>query len=118
DYLIEVQIRSSDIFAQRAAFDKFRRDEVAAVLLAKVVNGDDMRMVEGAGGTGFALQPTHSLRAVKAGRQKFQRGVSPQSRVISEVNRAHPTATEFPDQAVVPDHFAAETLGTIIVTEH
>jgi hypothetical protein len=110
DYSVQRQFRRADVMAQSAAFDKFRGYEVAAVLLTKIIDSDYVRMVEGAGGAGFAFQPADTLRAVQARGQEFQGRLSPQACVVSEINGTHSAATQFPDEAIVADHLAAEIL--------
>src|SRR5215510_5272469 len=98
------------MLTQRAACDKLRSDEVAAICLAKIIDGKNVRVIERAGRAGFTFQTEDPFRAVEAGRQEFQRRLSSQSRIVGEINRAHAASTQFSHQAVVPNHFTAESL--------
>src|SRR5262245_16459104 len=103
-------MRAADKIAQRPSFDKFRDDEVAPVLAAKVVDGDDVGMVERAHRAGFALESAHPLRiADEMQGQEFERHTPPEPRVESEIDRTHPAAPQLLDQTVSADHFAAVT---------
>ena len=46
----------ADEVAEVQAIDEFHEEEVEAALVAKVVNGDDIGMVEGREGLGFGLE--------------------------------------------------------------
>ena len=54
--------RSGDQVLQRRAFQKLHRDERLAVLLADVVNGADVGMVQGRGGLRLTLEAVQGLR--------------------------------------------------------
>ena len=118
EYLIKCQARVADIIAQRAALNKFRGDVIAPVLLPKVVDGDNVGMVQRGGGTGFALETTHALRIVQQlRRQVFQRRLPPKPLVLSQINCTHPAVPQLSHQPVGANHFAAEILR-IIGTRH
>src|SRR4051794_17840657 len=77
--LIERKIVAADMIAEGAAFNKFRGDEVAAILLAKIINGKNVRVVECTGRAGLPFQSQHALRAVKPRGQKLQRRLPSES---------------------------------------
>src|SRR5262245_18226649 len=107
-------MRAADKTAQRSALDKFRDDVVAPVLPAKVVDGDDIGMVERAHQSGFTLEPANSLWIVDdTRRQEFERRPPTEPRVESEIDRPHTAAPQLFDQAINADHFAAVTLRII-----
>src|SRR5215467_11464730 len=89
DNLVERQITGADMIPQSAAFNKLRSDKVTAIFPAKVIDRNNVRMIERARGSGLTFQTEYALRTVEARRQEFERGRPPQSRVVSEVNSAH-----------------------------
>ena len=83
---------------------KLHRDERLAVLLADVVDGADVGMIQRGRSLGLALKTRECLRV--AGNflgQEFEGNEAMQSCVLSFVNHAHPAATEFLDNAVMRD---------------
>ncbi len=81
---------------QVAAFDVAHRDVEAAVVLAGVVDGDDVRVVEARCEVGF-LQETIAevLISVEEPRgQDLERDLPPQPDLLGEVHHAHPSAAE------------------------
>ena len=104
---LDFQRAAGDAVLQRQAVQKLHGDEGLAVLLADVVNGADVGMVQGGGGLGFALEAGEGLRV--AGNffgQEFQGDEAMQARVFGFVDDAHAAAAELLDDAVVRDGLA------------
>ncbi len=81
--------------------------KACAVLLADIVNGADIGMVQCGRGLGFALETGQGLRvASNIFGQEFQRDKAVQPSVFSLVDHTHPAATEFFHDAVVRDGLA------------
>ncbi len=89
---------------ERLAIEKFHGDEGFAVLLADIVDGADVGMIEGGGGLGFALEAGESLRVFgDVVGEELERDETVQADVFSFVNDTHAAAAEFFDDAVVGD---------------
>ena len=96
-----------DAVLERLAVEKFHGDEGLAVLLADVVNGADVRMIQRGGGLGFALETGQGLRvAGDVLREKFQRDETAQARVFRFVHHAHSSAAESFDDPVMRNGLA------------
>jgi hypothetical protein len=84
-------------------------------MLADFVNGADVRVIERGCCTSFATKTFQSLRVLRCIlREKFEGDKSAEGNVFCLVHHAHPTATQFLDDAVVRDGLAdhwAEILG-------
>ncbi len=95
---------AQDALAQRRPFQQFHHDEILTILLADLVDGADVRMVERRGGAGLALEPfqSGSIRAEFRGK-KLQGHVPAEGFVLRLVNHAHPAATQLADDTVVRD---------------
>src|SRR5688500_3048305 len=55
--LVEGQFTASDALLERLAFDQFHRYKDGAIVLADLVDGDDVRVIELGRGAGFLDQP-------------------------------------------------------------
>src|SRR5438128_1194216 len=92
---------------QRLAFQKLHGDESLPLLLADVVDGADVRVIEG--GRGLRLASETGQRLKVSGnffRQEFEGDETVQARVFGLVDHTHPTAAEFLQDAVVRDGLA------------
>ncbi len=99
--------RARDSVLQRQAVQKLHGDEGTALLLANVVNGADVGVVQCGRGLGFTLKAGQRLRV--AGDfigQEFQGDKSAQPGVLGLVHHTHPTAAQLLDDAVVRDGLA------------
>ena len=101
---------AGDTVLQRDPVEKLHGDKRLAVLLANVVNGADVGMIQGGCGLGFALEAGQGLRV--AGHfpgQKLECDKTVQPRVFSLVDHAHTAAAQLLNNAVVrnslPDHW-------------
>ncbi len=97
----------SNAMFQRHAIEKFHGNEGVTVLLAHIVNGADVRVVQCGGRLCFALKSSEGLRI--SGHilgQEFQCDKPVEARVLSFVDNAHAAAPEFIDDAVVRDGMA------------
>ena len=80
------------------AFEKLHHDKGLAVLLADIVNGADVGVVQCGGGLRFTPEASQGLGIVgHLVRQKLQGDKAEQARVLGLVDHAHPTAAELPD---------------------
>ena len=104
---LDVQRAARDAVLQSHALEKLHGDEGVAFVLADVVNGADVGMVQRGGGLGFALETAQRLRVSgDVVGKKFQRDEAVQARVFGLVDNAHAAAAELFDDAVVRDGLA------------
>ncbi len=107
-----VQRTSHDHVLERHAIQKFHGNEAQALVLANFVNGADIGMVQGGGGSGFAPEALERLGVTRhiIG-QEFQRNKTAQGCIFGLVDDTHPTAAELFDDAVMrndlPNHVIA-----------
>ena len=101
-HLLERQRLAGNAVLQRLAVEKLHRDELLAVLLADVVNGADVRVIQRRSRLRFAAEAFQRSGIVEhfVG-QEFQRHRAMESRVLGLVNDTHPTTTELLEDAVV-----------------
>jgi hypothetical protein len=85
------------------------------ILLADLVDGADVRVVERRSGAGLSLEAFQS-RSVGAqlGWKKLQGHVPAQGFVLGLVHHAHPAATELVDDTVVRDGLANHDLAITV----
>ena len=89
---------------ERHTVQELHRDEGLPVLLANVVNGADVGMIQSRGRLGFALKARQSLRILGdiVGKE-LQRDEAMQPRVFRLIDHAHAAAVEPFDNTVVRD---------------
>ena len=105
--IIDLQRPAGNAMLQRHAVQKLHGDEGLAVLLADVVNGADVGMIQRGRGLRFALKAGQRLRiAGNVFGQELQGDEAVQPRVLGLVNHAHPAAAQLLDDAVVRDGLA------------
>ena len=94
--------RPDDAVLQRQPVQKLHGDEGLAVLLADVVNGADVGMIQRGGGLRFALETLEGLRVTGdfVG-QELEGDETVQPGVFGLVDHAHAAAAELFDDAVV-----------------
>ena len=77
------------------AVDELHGDPQAAVVIAAVVDGDDVRVVQGRHHLGFLVEPLPVLVIVTDLGAEHLEGVTPgQARMLRQVDLAHATDTE------------------------
>jgi hypothetical protein len=107
DENLEIDRTAADAMLQRLAFEPLHHDEMLALVLADVVDGADVRVVERGGGAGFALKPLDGLWIAGQLRwQKLQRDASAEANVFRLINHTHPAAAKLVDDAIVGDGLA------------
>ena len=83
------------LFAQRPAFEVFRRDEDLIADLFEREHRGDRRMRQRRGGARFLAQPRpHPIVAKQVRRQRLQRDRAMQPRVVREIHHAHAAAAD------------------------
>src|SRR5208337_3397478 len=90
-----------------SSIQEFHHEEGAAVLLADVINGADVGVIQGGSGPRLPLETCERLRVVSDFvRQKLQGHEPVQSDVLGLVNHAHSATTQLLDDAVMGDGLA------------
>ena len=92
---------------KRRALQPFHRHEMAAGVLSDIVNRANVRMIEGRGGAGLALEPFDRARILRQllG-EELQRDSTPQPRVFGQVDNAHAALAQLIQDAIVRDGLA------------
>ena len=105
---------AGDALLQRAALQILHGDEGAAVLLADVMNGADVGMIQGGRGSSLALEPAQRLPvASQVVRQELERHEATEPGVLRFVDHAHAAAAELLDDAVVGEGLADQGVGAL-----
>ena len=91
---------------ERHAIQKLHGDEGLPVLLANVVNGADVGMIQSRGRLGFALKARQSLRILGdiVGKE-LQRDEAMQPRVFRLIDDTHATAAQLLNDLIMGDGF-------------
>ena len=96
-----------DAMLQRHPVQKLHGDKGLAVLLANVVNGADVGMIQGGCRLGFALETGQGLRVAGNFRgQKFECDETVQAGVLGLVNHTHAATAQLLENAVVRNSLA------------
>src|SRR5262249_25112955 len=92
---------------QRLALDELAGDVMNRVVLADLVNGHYVRMIERDDGVRFLFKALEALGVTgKAQRQQFERGSSTRDNVGGQIDFAHPPCTDRFRNLVVADSLA------------
>ena len=103
----QIQWPAPDSVLQRQAVEEFHGDESFAVLVVNLVNGADVRMVQGRGSFGFALKAAQGLRIFgNVVGQELEGDKAAQLHVFRLVDNAHAPTTELLDDPVVRNSLA------------
>jgi hypothetical protein len=81
--------------AQRHAIDEFHHNEIAVVDGIDIVDRDDVRVVQGRGGSRFLGEAPLALGTLRAGVQDLDRDLPTQTVVVGFVDDAHAAASDF-----------------------
>src|SRR5437870_7133483 len=83
-------------------------DKVLSLMLSDLVDGADVRMIQGRGSARFTLEPFEGLMVTgQLLRQKLQGDLTTQGQVFGIVDHAHAAATELFENAVMGDGLAS-----------
>src|SRR5207302_3731532 len=92
---------------QGEPIDEFSGDEVRAICLANLMDGDDVWMIKRGGGLGLLYEPAQALFVIgKLRRQKLQRDSAIEFRITGEVDLAHSTFSERFNDLIAADNLA------------
>ena len=104
---VQGQRSGAEAIAQGLAVEQLHRDEGPALMLVHVVDRADVRMLEGGGSAGFALQALESLSVLgELIRQELQGDAAAELEVLGLVDDAHAPASELREDAIVGDRLA------------
>ena len=111
--LIERQRLVGDEVSERDAVEILHGDEAIAFFDIRVVDGADMRMIEGGGGLRFALETFQGQNIVgHVAHKEFQGDHAVQAEVLGLVDDAHATAAQSFEDAVAREGAADEWIGS------
>ena len=89
---------------ERLALDELHRQETDAVGFLGRVDGDDVRVIEGGDGAGFAREAFEPRRiAGHVGRQHLERDVAAEPRIVRAIHLAHAACAERGDDLIRAD---------------
>ncbi len=95
---------ASDLVFQSHAIEKLHGDERASFVIADLVDGADVGMVQRRGGARLAAKTFERLRILRDFvRQEFERDEASKVGVLGLVHHTHSTAAQLADDAVVRD---------------
>jgi hypothetical protein len=99
---VEFERVRGDEVLESGAVEKFHGDEGAAIVLADVVDGANVWMIERGGGACFALESFKRLGiSCKIVGKKFEGDETAEASVFGFVDDTHSTTAEFFDDAVM-----------------
>ena len=104
EQVVEGEWSSRDTLFERVAVEKFHGDEGLTLHFVDFVDGADVGMIQGGGGTRFALKALE--RGMVAGHRfgkKFQRDGAVELHVDGAIDDTHPAAADLFDNAVMRD---------------
>ena len=103
----------ADALLKRLPLQQLHGDEIPAVGLSDLVDRADVRVIQGRGGPGLALEALQRRRVfLQLSGQKLQSHVPAEVEVLGLVHHAHATAAELVQDAVVGDGFARHQPGS------
>ncbi len=92
---------------QRHAVDVLGGEKLDVAVMADVVDGQDVWMVERRNRSGLAFEPAQALFVAKRPvRQHFQREPAPQPDVLRKIDLGHPAGSERLEDSIVRQHVA------------
>src|SRR5207244_838075 len=97
---------------ERMALQELHHDVRLAFVLANIVNGANVRMIQGGGGAGLTAEPFERLRLVgELIGQKLKRYVAAKSCVFTSVDHPHAAASKLVMDPVMSDSPAGHILA-------
>src|SRR5262245_58024206 len=104
--------------SQRKPFYELGGDEMRRVEIADLVYGDDVRMVERAGGSGFLFESEQPLIVFRAlFEQQFESDLPFEPRVAGQIDLSHPAGAEWRDDLVTVE-FCSDDNGHLETIFH
>lgn len=96
-----------ELLPERAAIDVFGSDEMEPVCAAKLVNGEDVGMIQRGGSASLLLEAPQAARITRQdGHQHFDRDSAPQDGIGREIDLAHSARADGGKDLVMADRFA------------
>jgi len=106
DDLLDGDAAAGDALTEVFAFEQLHHHVGLAGVLADVVDGRDMGVVEGAGGTGLAQEALAHAVHLKVLAEQLDGHLAVQAGVVGTVNLAHSADTHFAADLVMPEVLA------------
>ncbi len=112
EHLFQRQGLAGDAVLQRGAFHEFHGDKRLTVLLADLVDGADVGMVQRGGRARLSAKTLQSLRVLRhVIGKKFQRDKTTKRVILGFIDNPHAAATQLFDDSVVRDGLADRDVG-------
>ena len=112
EQFVNVQWLSANPVLQRLTFEHLHGDEGSSILLANIVDGANVRMVQGRSGLGFASKPFEGLSILsEVSGKKLQSDKASETGVFRLVHHTHSAAAQFLQDVIVGDALANERIG-------
>ncbi len=116
---LDVQRLARNAVFEGEPLENFHDDEVLAFVLVHVVDGADVRMVEGRGGAGFALEALGCQAILgKLFGEELEGDEAAKSNVFRFIHHSHAAATQLFDNAVMRDGSANHRKETAIAKSY
>src|SRR5271170_6652708 len=107
--LLDIERPAGDAMLQRQAVEALHHHKGAVVFLANVVDGANVRMIQGGGRFGFAAKTFERLRITgDLFGKKLESDEAIEASILRFVDNAHTSTTEPLDNAIVRDGLADE----------
>ena len=104
EHHLQFQRASGDLVLEGHAVQELHDQEGAAVVLADVVDGADVGMIQGGGRFGFAAETLQGLMILgEIVGEEFESDEAPETGVLGFVDDTHPAAAEFLHDPVMRD---------------
>src|SRR5262245_21509761 len=103
DGLMDLERPVRQQLAQGLPLEQLHHEVRAALVLADVVDGADVRMVQGRSGACFDAKPLERARVAQIIRDELEGDGPAQSNVFAGVDDTHPTCAQLGGDAVVAD---------------
>ena len=99
---LHLQRTSDNAVLERHAIEKFHDDKRHSILLVDLMDGANIRMIQGRRGFGFALKSAQSLRIFgDIVGEEFESDEAPEFYVLGLIDHTHPAATQLLNDSVV-----------------
>ena len=98
-----------DDLLQGLPFEQLHHDEMLVLVLVDRVDGTDIGVIQGRGGSGLALESLErGLVLGEVGGQELQRDLAAEARILGLIHHSHAAAAELTGHRVVGNGLADE----------
>jgi hypothetical protein len=108
-YLIRLERLVGEAIAERLSLQQLHDDVWAAFVLADIMDGANVRMIQGGGGAGLTPEPIEGLLVLGVLlRQELQRDMATEASIFGFVDYTHTARAELFEDSVVVDNLAKD----------